>query len=87
MRFWKAQGASRHDWGGGGAYKAKYGGTPFEAPVFWKSRHGIIRLARDTAEKLYYFPRLLKRRRYDAKVAASRGASTKAAATDPAASC
>lgn len=75
MRYWKAQGASHHDWGGGGAYKAKYGGTPFVAPSFWKSRHGLIRFARDTAEKLYYLPRLLKRRRYDVKVAATRGAT------------
>ncbi|NJO38548.1 MAG: hypothetical protein HC871_14265 [Rhizobiales bacterium] len=80
MRHWKARGAVRHDWGGGGAYKAKYGGTPFTAPSFWKSRHELIRLARDTAEKLYYFPRLLKRRRYDAKVATARGQSTEPAA-------
>jgi hypothetical protein len=72
MRYWKARGATRHDWGGGGAYKAKYGGTPFVAPALWKSRHGIIRLARDTAEKLYYLPRLLKRRRYEVKVAVTR---------------
>lgn len=72
MRHWKGRGGRQHDWGGGGAYKAKYGGTPFTAPSFWKSRYGIIRLARDTAEKLYYFPRLLKRRRYDAKVAGTR---------------
>ncbi len=75
MRAWKARGATQHDWGGAGDYKAKYGGTPFQAPSFWKSRHGLIRLARDTAETLYYFPRLLKRRRYDAKVAAARASS------------
>jgi hypothetical protein len=80
MRHWKARGAERHDWGGAGAYKAKYGGTPFTAPSFWKSRHELIRLARDTAEKLYYFPRLLKRRRYDAKVATTRCAGPPSAA-------
>ena len=83
MRFWKSRGATQHDWGGSGAYKAKYGGMPFVAPALWKSRHGIIRLARDTAEKLYYLPRLLKRRRYDAKVAAARGASSAASAARP----
>ena len=72
MRYWKARGATQHDWGGSGAYKAKYGGAPFTAPALWKSRHGLIRLARDTAEKAYYLPRLLKRRRYDAKVNAPR---------------
>jgi len=75
MRYWKARGVTQHDWGGSGGYKAKYGGTPFQAPALCKSRHGLIRLARDTAEKLYYFPRLLKRRHYDAKVSAERTAS------------
>lgn len=83
MRYWKAQGATQHDWGGGGAYKAKYGGTSFVAAAFWKSRHGLIRLARDAAEKLYYFPRLLKRRRYDAKVTAARSASKASSAEHP----
>ncbi len=82
MRHWKARGVGRHDWGGGGAYKAKYGGTPFVAPSFWKSRHALLRLARDAAETLYYFPRLLKRRRYDAKVARTRSASDSPAAAD-----
>lgn len=82
MRYWKGRGASGHDWGGGGAYKAKYGGTAFVAPSFWKSRHGLIRFARDTAEKLYYFPRLLKRKRYDAKVATTRSASSDTSPAD-----
>lgn len=77
MRYWQKRGGRCHDWGGGGDYKAKYGGTPFVVPSFWKSRHPILRLARDTAEKLYYFPRILKRRRYDAKVTAERSGLAK----------
>ncbi len=77
MRYWKERGGRCHDWGGGGAYKEKYGGKPSIVPSFWKSRHPLLRLARDTAEKLYYFPRNLKRRHYDAKVAAERAAKTK----------
>ena len=75
MRYWKARGSCHHDWGGSGAYKKKYGGTPFTVPSFWKSRYGFVRVARDTAEKLFYLPRILRRRRYDAKIAAGRNAS------------
>jgi len=75
MRYWKARGSRSHDWGGGGSYKAKYGGVPFIVPSFWKSRYGFIRIARDIAEKAYYFPRLAKRRRYVANVRAQRGKS------------
>lgn len=75
MRYWKSRGSQCHDWGGGGSYKAKYGGEPFTVPSFWKSRYGFIRIARDIAEKVYDFPRLAKRRRYDANVKARRGKS------------
>lgn len=74
MRHWRDQGSLRHDWGGGGAYKAKYGGTPFTTPTFWKSRYRVIGLARDMAEKLYYLPRNHFRKRYDDKVKSKRGA-------------
>jgi hypothetical protein len=33
----------------------------------------VLQYARDLAERLYYFPRDLRRRRYDAKVADARG--------------
>jgi hypothetical protein len=73
MRYWRDQGVLHHDWGGSGAYKAKYGGTPFTTLAVWKSRYKAIRFARDMAEKLYYLPRNLMRNRYDARVEARRG--------------
>jgi hypothetical protein len=62
-----------HDWGGGNAYKAKYGVVPFTTLALRKSRYAVVQYARDLAERLYYFPRDLRRRRYDAKVADARG--------------
>lgn len=64
MRHWKSRGAQYHDWGGGGDYKAKYGGAAFAVPLFRKSRHAFIRYARDTAERLYYLPRVLRQTRH-----------------------
>jgi len=64
MRYWKSRGAQHHDWGGGGDYKAKYGGAAFAVPTFLKSRYGFIQYARDTAERLYHLPRTLRRSRY-----------------------
>jgi hypothetical protein len=64
MRYWKNRGVQYHDWGGGGTYKAKYGGTPFSVPAFRKARARFIRYARDAAERIYYFPRNIRRSRY-----------------------
>jgi hypothetical protein len=38
-----------------------------------KSRYAVLQYARDLAERLYYFPRDLRRRRYDDKIASARG--------------
>jgi hypothetical protein len=73
MRYWKQRGMRWHDWGGANAYKAKYGVVPFTTLALRKSRYAVLQYARDLAEKLYYFPRDLRRRRYDAKVAGARG--------------
>jgi Acetyltransferase (GNAT) domain len=67
LRYWKDRGMWHHDWGGGGAFKARFGGTPFAIPAFRKSRHKFIQYARDAAEHAYYFPREL-RKLYEAKV-------------------
>ena len=64
MRHWKAKGVVEHDWGGAARYKAKYGVEPFDVPAFRKARHRSIQFARDLAERAYYFPRKLKRRRH-----------------------
>ena len=64
MRYWRKRGARFHDWGGGGTYKAKYGGAPFTVPAFRKARYRLVLHARDAAAKLYYLPRQFARRRY-----------------------
>jgi hypothetical protein len=61
MRYWKQRGALRHDWGGGGDYKAKYGGTPIAIPWFSKSRSRVISRARTAAYDLYKTRRTLMR--------------------------
>jgi hypothetical protein len=38
----------------------------------------MVQHARDLAERLYYFPRELRRRRYDAKVTGARAAADNA---------
>jgi hypothetical protein len=42
----------------------------FSLPAFRKSRFGVIAYARDLAEKIYYYPRTLRRARYKASVGA-----------------
>lgn len=79
MRYWKQRGMRQHDWGGANAYKAKYGVVPYTAVALRRSRYAMLQHARDLAERLYYFPRELRRRRYDAKVAGARGGSGEAA--------
>ncbi len=62
LRHWKARGVTWHDWGGGGAYKEKYGPEPFTVPHFYKSRHAFIGLGHRLAYRAYYAPRDLKRK-------------------------
>ena len=50
-----------HDWGGGGGYKQKYGGTPIAVPWFFKSKGQIILNARMAAYQLYCMRRNLMR--------------------------
>ena len=69
MRYWKGRGMQWHDWGGGGAYKAKYGGTPYAVPTFFKSRLPGLSLARSAARSIYYLPRQYLKRRYQESIA------------------
>lgn len=64
MRYWKERGVTEHDWGGAATYKAKYGVEEFNVPAFRKSRSKSIQYARDLAERAYYYPRWIKRRRH-----------------------
>ncbi len=70
MRYCKSRGIAEHDWGGAATYKAKYGVQASTMPAFRKARSKSILYARDLAERAYYFPRKLKRRRYVTKIGA-----------------
>ena len=52
MRYWQARGVARYDMGGGGAYKAKYGGTPIDVPWLRTSRFAAIEQLRSQASHL-----------------------------------
>jgi hypothetical protein len=75
MRYWKQRGMRQHDWGGPNAYKTKYGVVPYTTVALRRSRYAVLQHARDLAERLYYFPRELRRRRYDTKVMGARAAA------------
>jgi len=47
MRTWRDRGARRLDFGGGGTYKAKYGGDPIAVPWLRSSRFAALESARD----------------------------------------
>ncbi|HEX5077896.1 MAG TPA: GNAT family N-acetyltransferase [Geminicoccaceae bacterium] len=68
MRHFKGKGIPLHDWGGRATYKSKYGVSTFSVIAFRKSRFSVIQYARDVAEKIYYFPRHVRRARYKAAV-------------------
>ena len=53
MRYWKCRGAAIYDWGGGGAYKEKYGCVPHSVPWFTKSRYSVVSRLRDEAKKVF----------------------------------
>ncbi|HMF96537.1 MAG TPA: GNAT family N-acetyltransferase [Vicinamibacterales bacterium] len=54
LRYWKARGVKRFDWGGGGTYKEKYGVEPYVVPWFYKSRYRLLTTVRNEARALYY---------------------------------
>ncbi|WP_426571969.1 GNAT family N-acetyltransferase [Aquihabitans sp. McL0605] len=53
LRTWRDRGAVRFNFGGGGSYKAKYGGEPHVLPWLRRSRFGVLEHARSTAYRLY----------------------------------
>lgn len=52
MRYWKQRGVTRYDMGGGGDYKAKYGGTTIALPWMSRSRYPIVAYMRSRARRL-----------------------------------
>ncbi|MCB1041145.1 MAG: GNAT family N-acetyltransferase, partial [Acidimicrobiales bacterium] len=53
LRRWRDRGASRFNFGGGGTYKAKYGGAPHTMPWARRSRFAGLEPARAIAFDLY----------------------------------
>ena len=49
LRAWRDRGARRFNFGGGGTYKAKYGGEPHLLPQFRRSRPALLEHARAAA--------------------------------------
>lgn len=68
MRYWKNRGVENHYWGGGGTYKEKYGGSQIPTTSFSLSKYKTILAARLVAEKLYRYPRTIKRMVYLRKI-------------------
>jgi hypothetical protein len=54
LRYWKARGVKRFDWGGGGTYKEKYGVEPYVVPWFYKSKYPVLTTIRNEARTLFY---------------------------------
>jgi len=53
MRYWKGQGTTVFDWGGGGTYKEKYGVSPISIPWARKSRYRFIEPLRKGAKSAF----------------------------------
>jgi len=51
LRTWRDRGAVTFDFGGGGQYKQKYGGTPVSVPWFRCSRFGVLEHGRTGVQK------------------------------------
>lgn len=68
MCYWKNRGVEKHYWGGGGTYKEKYGCSQIQTMSFSLSKYKTILAARMIAEKLYRYPRVLKRKLYLQKI-------------------
>jgi hypothetical protein len=52
LRTWRDRGAVRFDFGGGGRYKAKYGGDEIRVPWLRRSRFGVLEHGRAAALQL-----------------------------------
>jgi CelD/BcsL family acetyltransferase involved in cellulose biosynthesis len=52
IRHWRSQGATLYDMGGGGDYKAKYGGVEVPTYTFHRSRFRVLSLGRSAVRRL-----------------------------------
>ena len=64
LRYWKKRGVKFHDWCGPNDYKRKYGPRLHQVPRIRISRYRALGWARDAAFRLYTFPRVIKRHRF-----------------------
>jgi CelD/BcsL family acetyltransferase involved in cellulose biosynthesis len=53
IRHWRAAGVSRYDMGGGGDYKAKYGGVVTPTVHFYRSRWAVLGVGRSAVRRLF----------------------------------
>lgn len=62
MRYWRSKGMAHYDMGGGGDYKAKFGGV--EVPSYWlhQSRFRIFRLGRSAVRRVFRLRQIAKGR-------------------------
>jgi CelD/BcsL family acetyltransferase involved in cellulose biosynthesis len=63
MRHWRARGTLRYDMGGGGDYKAKYGGTETPTYIHHRSRYAFVGYGRSTVRGLYRARQIVRGRR------------------------
>lgn len=54
IRYWKLAGALVFDLGGGGDYKAKYGGREIPSHAFHRSRYALLRYGRSSVRRVLY---------------------------------
>jgi len=54
MRYWRDRGAAAFDFGGGGDYKAKFGGVETPSLRYTAYRFGLLRYGRDGARGLFH---------------------------------
>jgi hypothetical protein len=52
MRYWRARGAVRYDMGGGGDYKARYGGVKIPTAHFSRSRYSLLKYGPEAVRRL-----------------------------------
>lgn len=63
MRGWRERGAAAFDMGGGGEYKAKYGGERVATYHLYRSRLGMMRYGRSAARRLFRVRQIVHGRR------------------------
>jgi len=53
IRYWKAKGMKKFDFGGGGEYKRKYGGQEIRTPILMQAKYPVLFKLKEMAQKLW----------------------------------